>query len=302
MVSNKRIDTRGVTLVELLAVIVILGIITTIAVVGVRSLIQRQKINAAYASFDSCMEAAENYVIYEDLATNDTFTSADLVNAGYLSVDPFDAIVSFLVGENGAIKITSPSDPTIDGITPDAEFYALWLEVYASELIISEYVESIGANKAIEIFNGTGATVNLSGYTLRLYFDGATSYTYITLSGSISHQDVYVVLSPTLFTTLTVGDLSSSKLTFNGNDAVALVHDGVIIDAIGQIGYNPGTEWGTGLTSTLDNTIVRDATVIDSVSIGTDAFVPSVEWSGYAAATYDNLGSHLSNATEEPKP
>jgi len=159
IVSNCK-NAKGVTLVELLAVIVIMGIIATIAVAMINGLVERQRINAAYASFDSCVNVAEDYVLYESLMENDTFTSTDLVNDGYLEDDPFDSVVTFSVGDGGTIKISSPSDPTIDGVTADSEFYAQWIEVYASELIISEYVEGIGANKAIEIFNGTGSTVN----------------------------------------------------------------------------------------------------------------------------------------------
>ena len=36
---------------------------------------------------------------------------------------------------------------------------------------------------------------------------------------------------------------------------VALKKEGLIIDVIGQIGTDPGTEWGSGLTSTADNTL-----------------------------------------------
>ncbi len=37
-----------------------------------------------------------------------------------------------------------------------------------SDLIISEYVEGSSYNKAIELYNGTGASVNLSNYTIKL--------------------------------------------------------------------------------------------------------------------------------------
>ena len=44
-----------------------------------------------------------------------------------------------------------------------------------SELFFSEYVEGSSFNKAIEIYNGTGAPVDLTagGYTLELYSNGA---------------------------------------------------------------------------------------------------------------------------------
>lgn len=43
----------------------------------------------------------------------------------------------------------------------------------AKDLIISEYVEGSSNNKAIEIYNGTGETVNLSDYSVELYLNGS---------------------------------------------------------------------------------------------------------------------------------
>lgn len=303
----KKISNQGVTLIELLAVIVIMGIIATVAVISINGFIERQKSRAAQASFEICITVANNYVFYESLGTNETFTSADLVTEDYLDSDPFDSIVTFTVGENGTIMITSPSNPTINGFIADEEFYALWIEVYATELFISEYVEGIGDNKAIEIFNGTGETVQLTGYTLRIYFGGVTTtFTSITLTGSIAHNDVYIVTSPTLYDTLliadpSVADLSSSKLTFNGDDVVVLVHDGIFLDVIGKIGEDIGEEWGTGFTSTQNNTLVRNEAIISGDSNESDTFTPSEEWIGYAENTYGNLGTHECNVTEAPK-
>ncbi len=40
---------------------------------------------------------------------------------------------------------------------------------WATDLIISEYVEGSSNNKFIEIYNGTGASIDLSNYKLRLF-------------------------------------------------------------------------------------------------------------------------------------
>lgn len=46
----------------------------------------------------------------------------------------------------------------------------------ASELIISEYTEgATGSNKFLEIYNGTGAAVDLSGYSAVLYSNGSAT-------------------------------------------------------------------------------------------------------------------------------
>jgi hypothetical protein len=60
----------------------------------------------------------------------------------------------------------------------------------------SEYVEGSGFNKAVEIFNGTGASIDLGalGYTLELYSNGAAipSQT-VARSGTVADGDVFVV-------------------------------------------------------------------------------------------------------------
>ena len=55
-----------------------------------------------------------------------------------------------------------------------------------------------------------------------------------------------------------------------------------MLDSIGQVGVDPGTEWGTGLTSTADNTLRRKATVTAGDPNGADAFDPAAEWDGFA--------------------
>lgn len=171
-----------------------------------------------------------------------------------------------------------------------------------TQLFISEYIEGGSNNKAIEIYNGTGSDILLAGtYSLRLYFNGATTYTTINLTGTALNGDVYVIANSSAIAGITAqADQLTSSLTFNGNDVVALYNGTSNIDIIGQIGFNPGTEWGTGLTSTADNTIIRKPTIYQGDSNGSDAFDPSIEWDGYATDYYANLGMHTVNlATED---
>ena len=74
--------------------------------------------------------------------------------------------------------------------------------------------------------------------------------------------------------------------------AVELVCSGTTLDVIGQIGFDPGVEWGTDDASTQNNTIRRKCTVTDGDPDGSDAFDPAVEWDGFPQDTFDNLGSH----------
>ena len=93
-------------------------------------------------------------------------------------------------------------------------------------------------------------------------------------------------------TILAQADQTNGSGWFNGDDAVVLRKGTTVIDVIGQIGFDPGTEWGSGLTSTADNTLRRKGPVIAGDPIGSDAFDPSILWDGFATDTFDGLGSH----------
>ncbi len=167
----------------------------------------------------------------------------------------------------------------------------------ATELFLSEYIEGSSFNKAIEIYNGTGAAVDLAAgvYRLELYSNGAaTASQSVALTGSLADGEVYVLANASADALiLAQTDLTSNAvINFNGDDAVALRKNGVLIDVIGQIGFDPGSEWGTGLASTADNTIRRKSTVCSGDTNGADAFAPAGEWDGFANNSFDGLGAH----------
>ena len=109
---------------------------------------------------------------------------------------------------------------------------------YYSELMISEYVEGSSNNKYIEIWNNTGTTVNLSDYTIKIYHNGSTSGTTISLSGNLSQNDTYIVANSSATAWSGTPDLSTSSLDFNGNDAVVLVNNSSKgdVDVLGTVG------------------------------------------------------------------
>ncbi len=76
-------DRKGVTLVELLAVIVILGIIAAIAVPTIGNLIERRREDAAKTEWLAIEEAAGNYAV--DLTEGDKFSVDDLFAEGSIS-------------------------------------------------------------------------------------------------------------------------------------------------------------------------------------------------------------------------
>lgn len=165
-----------------------------------------------------------------------------------------------------------------------------------TELFISEYIEGTSFNKAIEIYNGTGANIDLAagGYNIQMYFNGAvTAQLTINLVGTVVSGDVFVLTQTTANAVLLAqADQTNGSSWYNGDDTVVLRRGTTIIDAIGQAGFDPGTEWGTGLISTLDNTIRRRASVCRGDAIETDVFDPASEWEGFAVDTFDGIGSH----------
>ena len=73
--------------------------------------------------------------------------------------------------------------------------------------------------------------------------------------------------------------------------------------SFGQIGTDPGAEWGTGLTSTSDNTLRRKATICAGDTNGGNAFDPALQWDGYAVDTFGGFGAHsVSTCDDVPPP
>jgi predicted extracellular nuclease len=174
-----------------------------------------------------------------------------------------------------------------------------------TELFFSEYIEGTSNNKALEIFNGTGAPIDLAanGYSIQMFFNGnAAAGLTIGLTGTVAAGDVYVVAqsaaSPTI---LAQADQTNGAGWFNGDDAVALLKGSTVVDSIGQRGVDPGTEWGTGLTSTADNTLRRKAAIEAGDPDPNDAFDPAVQWDGFATDDFTGLGAHIVSTDAAPQ-
>ena len=167
------------------------------------------------------------------------------------------------------------------------------VEAAAGDLFISEYVEGTSFNKSLEIFNPSAASVDLAaqGYSVQVFSNGSTSPSLtVNLSGVVGPGDVHVLTHPSADPAVPFDQRAG--VNWNGNDAVVLRKSLTPVDVIGQVGVDPGTEWGSGLTSTADNTLRRKASIVTGDANGADAFDPAVEWEGFATNTFDGLGSH----------
>lgn len=153
-----------------------------------------------------------------------------------------------------------------------------------NELFISEYVEGWSNNKALEIYNPTNNPIDLSGYFVSRYSNGATTATVansVQLSGTIPAKGVYVGVIQKLDPNGTGQEAPvwdslqaradgfycpdynvSNAWYWNGNDAVLLAKGSLpasptsvinatnvtgfaIVDVFGKIGENPANETGT---------------------------------------------------------
>lgn len=177
---------------------------------------------------------------------------------------------------------------------------------FAQGLFFSEYIEGSSNNKALEIFNGTASAVNMANYQIKMYFNGSASAGLtISLAGSVAAGDVFVVAhSSAAAAILAQADAFNGAGWYNGDDAVVLYHvpTATNVDVIGQIGFDPGSEWGSGLVSTADNTLRRKTTVTTGDTNGSNAFVPATEWDGFATDTFGDLGTYTGIVVPPPPP
>jgi predicted extracellular nuclease len=179
-------------------------------------------------------------------------------------------------------------------------------QAVSTDLFLSEYVEGTSNNKALELFNGTGAPVDLGagGYAVGMHFNGnPVAGLTINLNGTIAPGDVFVLAhssaDPAI---LGQADQTNGAGWFNGDDAVVLTKGAAddVVDVIGQVGFDPGAEWGAGLTSTADNTLRRKSGIAAGDTNGADPFDPAAEWDGFATNTFDGLGVHVSGGDAAP--
>ena len=167
------------------------------------------------------------------------------------------------------------------------------------ELFFSEYIEGSLSNKAIEIFNPNSFPVDLSLYSVKLFANGANTPTNtLNLTGTLAANGVYVIANSSASTAiLSLANVTSNVTYFNGNDALGLYKNDVLIDVIGTIGSDPGTAWDVAgvPNATVDKTLVRKSDISQgntdwAQQAGTNA--DNSEWIVYPLNTFDYLGSH----------
>jgi predicted extracellular nuclease len=123
---------------------------------------------------------------------------------------------------------------------------------------------------------------------------GVVDYTFGNYKLQPASYDVKLQKLPKMPVSTRSGDIGDTKITtFNVENLFDLVlNSPTPVDVIGQVGFDPETEWGNGDTSTENNTIRRKGTICQGDVNPADAFDPALEWDGYPTDTLDGLGAH----------
>jgi hypothetical protein len=171
---------------------------------------------------------------------------------------------------------------------PDADNYKLNLyqgDQQAGDLIISAYVEGSSWNKALELFNGTGKSIDLSNYSLQKQSNGDGNFgATLKLNGMLENGKTYVLVHKSCSNNdlkAKANLLTDSLLSFNGNDAVALLRNGIFIDVVGIANAGADVYWGQDLT------LERKSMVTHPSSQFRD-----IEWNTYGIDDFQMLGNH----------
>ena len=183
-----------------------------------------------------------------------------------------------------------------------------------SDLFISEYIEGSSNNKGIEIFNPTGASVDLSNYFVKLSRNGSgwgmydadteeSGFVY-QLDGTLANGDVLVIATDQATFQSDIQLSYPSVCHFNGDDAVGLFNNNSLIDAVGNPSEDPGSGWavagidnGTGEHTLIRKSSITEGNIDWASSAGSSA--NDSEWIVEDQNYFLNIGFHLFGDTGE---
>ena len=195
---------------------------------------------------------------------------------------------SFFVKAKDAAGNTSNSSAVINATTSS---------VGATELFFTEYIEGSSNNKVLEITNKTTNSIALTNYSIKKQTNGAGAWsTGFSLSGTLPANGKFVIVNSLTATSCynpSTANLSTSaaEMAFNGNDAIGLFKNGVLIDVIGT--FNGGSA-----NFSADETLRRKATIIAP----TTSFNKAVQWDVFALDTCSGIGNKISVANVKETP
>ncbi len=209
----------------------------------------------------------------------------------------FDVVLSGTASGTGTLSVT------LDAVTVTSAV-SVRTQAVATNLLFSEYGEGNSNNKYLELFNGTGAAVDLANYTIKLYANGTSTPTSsLTMTGQLNDGDTYVICNSAIAAAFTLCDLKAGVVNYNGDDAITLSQGTTVIDTIGVVGTDPGTSWTVcgNANGAFDTILIRKGTVNSPTanwvtSAGTNA--TDCQWTLFPATSEalvlmnNTMGSH----------
>ncbi|MCS3869834.1 endonuclease I [Chryseobacterium ginsenosidimutans] len=218
-------------------------------------------------------------------------------------------VIGYKIYQNGTlVASTKNSTISIDHLTPSTTYMytvkaydsgyllsgdsntasttTLASDMYAKDLMVTKYLEGSSNNKALEITNKTGHTVNLSDYRLSIQFYSGTNYYFVDpyeLEGTVQNNETFVVLNPSAnFSCYTINQAkfvtAAPQMTFTGSNYLELRYKSSSVDAIGVTGQSN--------SSVLANvSLYRKANINNPTTTFTIG-----EWDSYANDYCQNLG------------
>lgn len=214
--------------------------------------------------------------------------------AGDLDGDGYDEIYC---ANTSATTIAACAVETIPPVLPAVFF--------------SEYIEGSSNNKAIEVYNGTSATIELDEYRIAQTNNGSDWKNWHTFpaGATLAAGDVWVIITDETSTALFDHSKADEVLGYpsvvhhNGDDARAIEYSPVgsefwyKVDVIGVANLRPSDGWDVAGTTkaTKDHTLVRKTSVVEGNLDWADAAgttVENSEWEVYPKDTFEYLGEH----------
>ena len=227
--------------------------------------------------------AVTSYDVYQGTTLKTTVTSTSASISGLTASTAY----TFTVKAKDAAGNISNASNTVT-VTTTAT-------TAVSDLYFSEYVEGSSNNKALEITNKTGGTINLAAYTIKKQTNGSGAWsTGLALTGSLANNGKHVIvnssISSTCYSTATANlATAAGEMAYNGNDAIGLFKNGTLIDIIGT--FNGGTA-----DYSIDETMQRKATAV----VPKATFNKTTDWDIYGVDICSGLGNKMiSNSSKK---
>lgn len=193
----------------------------------------------------------------------------------------------------GGVAISAPTSHVLTITNDDASQPGGGSAGPCTDLFFSEYVESSGATRAVEIYNPSPTAISLSNYRLVRYSNGSRNVTAsLNLTGTLAPGAAYVVATTGAVAAVTaVANVSNNVVDFNGDDAMALFKGTDTLDIIGVIGQQ--LSWPVTGGTTTNNTLRRLPTVAAGNLRWSSA---AAGWTAVGVDDFSGLGAHSSTA------